>query len=39
MLVPVEISFILSICLGFSMFFGGIVTILEYVWRKKVLMR
>ncbi len=38
-LIPVHIYTTMSICLGFFIFFSGVVMLLEYVWRKKVLMR
>lgn len=38
-LIPVQISLILTLCLVLSLLFGGVIVILEYVWRRKVLMR
>lgn len=38
-LFPVEIYSIVIICLSVCMLFGGVIVILEYVWRRKELMR
>lgn len=38
-LIPVQISLLLSICLGLCIIFGGVIVMLEYVWRRKELMR